>query len=32
VGYADVGAFRARFHALMGLSPGEYRRRFQVGK
>lgn len=31
VGYADVGAFRARFQALMGLSPGEYRRRFQVG-
>lgn len=28
VGYADAGAFRRIFQRLMGLSPGEYRRRF----
>lgn len=31
VGYGDPGAFRQVFHKLMGLSPGEYRRRFSVG-
>lgn len=30
VGYEDPGAFRQVFHKLMGLSPGEYRRRFGV--
>lgn len=28
VGYEDPGGFRKVFHRLMGLSPGEYRRRF----
>ncbi len=28
VGYQDPGAFRKTFVRLMGLSPGEYRRRF----
>ena len=28
VGYEDVGSFRKVFQKLMGLSPGEYRRRF----
>lgn len=31
VGYEDPGAFRQVFHRLMGLSPGEYRRRFAIG-
>lgn len=31
VGYEDQGAFRKVFVRLMGLSPGEYRRRFSVG-
>lgn len=30
VGYGDPGAFRKVFLKLMGLSPGEYRRRFTV--
>jgi len=30
VGYEDPGAFRKIFHRVMGLSPGEYRRRFAV--
>ncbi|MEM7157581.1 MAG: GlxA family transcriptional regulator [Myxococcota bacterium] len=30
VGYADPGAFRRVFVKLMGLSPAEYRRRFQA--
>lgn len=30
VGYEDPGAFRRVFHRLMGLTPGEYRRRFAV--
>lgn len=30
VGYEDPGAFRKVFQRLMGLSPGEYRRRFAV--
>lgn len=30
VGYEDPGAFRKVFHRVMGLSPGEYRRRFGV--
>lgn len=29
VGYADVGAFRKVFSKIVGLTPGEYRRRFQ---
>jgi transcriptional regulator GlxA family with amidase domain len=28
VGYEDPGAFRKVFHKVMGLSPGDYRRRF----
>lgn len=28
VGYEDSGAFRKVFHKLVGLSPGDYRRRF----
>lgn len=28
VGYEDAGAFRKVFHKVMGLTPGEYRRRF----
>ncbi|MFZ1428247.1 MAG: GlxA family transcriptional regulator [Geminicoccaceae bacterium] len=31
VGYEDVGAFRKVFHKVLGLSPGDYRRRFGVG-
>lgn len=30
VGYEDPGAFRKIFQRLMGLSPGDYRRRFTV--
>lgn len=30
VGYEDPGAFRKIFQRVMGLSPGEYRRRFAV--
>ena len=30
VGYEDPGAFRKVFHRIMGLSPGDYRRRFAV--
>lgn len=30
VGYADAGAFRKVFSKLVGLTPGEYRRRFRV--
>ena len=30
VGYADAGAFRKIFTRIVGLSPGEYRRRFHV--
>lgn len=30
VGYEDPGAFRKVFHKVMGLTPGEYRRRFSV--
>jgi transcriptional regulator GlxA family with amidase domain len=30
VGYEDAGAFRKLFRRVMGLSPGEYRRRFAV--
>lgn len=32
VGYEDSGAFRKVFHRLMGLSPGEYRRRFATAR
>lgn len=31
VGYEDVGAFRKVFHKVLGLSPGDYRRRFGAG-
>ncbi|EWC39690.1 AraC family transcriptional regulator [Stutzerimonas stutzeri KOS6] len=31
VGYQDPGAFRKVFHKLVGLSPGDYRRRFGIG-
>ncbi|HWK47235.1 MAG TPA: GlxA family transcriptional regulator [Stellaceae bacterium] len=31
VGYEDPGAFRKVFQKVMGLSPGDYRRRFAVG-
>jgi transcriptional regulator GlxA family with amidase domain len=30
IGYGDVAAFRRLFHRFMGLSPGEYRRRFKA--
>ncbi|MCP1240253.1 GlxA family transcriptional regulator [Acetobacter lovaniensis] len=30
VGYSDTGAFRKVFQRVVGLSPGEYRRRFHV--
>lgn len=30
VGYEDTGAFRKVFQRVMGLTPGEYRRRFSV--
>jgi transcriptional regulator GlxA family with amidase domain len=30
VGYEDPGSFHQLFHRMMGLSPGEYRRRFGV--
>lgn len=32
VGYEDVGAFRRVFQKIMGLSPGEYRRRFGIAE
>jgi transcriptional regulator GlxA family with amidase domain len=32
VGYEDPGAFRKTFQRLLGLSPGEYRRRFGTGE
>lgn len=32
VGYQDPGAFRKVFQRLMGLSPSEYRRRFQMAR
>ncbi|HEV2901577.1 MAG TPA: GlxA family transcriptional regulator [Pseudaminobacter sp.] len=31
IGYEDPGAFRKIFRRILGLSPGEYRRRFFVG-
>ena len=30
VGYEDQGAFRKVFRRILGLSPGEYRRRFGI--
>lgn len=30
VGYSDPGAFRKVFHRIVGLTPGEYRQRFQT--
>ncbi|MEQ5828888.1 GlxA family transcriptional regulator [Sulfitobacter sp. NFXS29] len=30
VGYSDAGAFRKIFHRIVGLTPGEYRRRFNM--
>lgn len=30
VGYEDVGSFRRLFRRLAGMSPGDYRRRFQI--
>lgn len=32
VGYSDPGAFRKVFTNIVGLSPGEYRRRFSAGR
>lgn len=32
LGYGDVGAFRRVFVKVLGLSPGEYRRRFRVAR
>ena len=32
IGYGDPGAFRKIFRKILGLSPGEYRRRFFVGE
>ncbi|MBV8625490.1 MAG: GlxA family transcriptional regulator [Herbaspirillum sp.] len=32
VGYTDTGAFRKIFTRITGLSPGEYRQRFNVGR
>lgn len=32
VGYSDVSAFRKVFSRIVGLTPGEYRRRFRVGE
>lgn len=32
VGYTDAGAFRKVFLRITGLTPGEYRRRFSVGR
>ena len=32
VGYSDPGAFRKVFARIVGLSPGDYRRRFSVGQ
>jgi transcriptional regulator GlxA family with amidase domain len=32
VGYEDAGAFRKVFQKLMGLTPGDYRRRFAVAR
>ncbi|MGR4894037.1 GlxA family transcriptional regulator [Stenotrophomonas sp. LARHCG68] len=31
VGYSDPGSFRKVFHRIVGLTPGEYRRRFNAG-
>ena len=32
VGYGDTAAFRRLFHRTVGLSPGEYRRRFEANR
>jgi len=32
VGYEDPGSFRKVFQHIMGLSPGDYRRRFGVAR
>jgi AraC-like DNA-binding protein len=32
VGYEDPGSFRKVFQRIMGLSPGDYRRRFGIAR
>ncbi|MDE2051429.1 MAG: AraC family transcriptional regulator, partial [Gammaproteobacteria bacterium] len=32
VGYEDPGSFRKVFQRIMGLSPGQYRRRFGIAR
>ncbi|MHB8303373.1 MAG: GlxA family transcriptional regulator [Acidobacteriaceae bacterium] len=32
VGYEDAGSFQKVFHKIMGLTPGDYRRRFSIAR